>query len=131
MDIAYSLYLLTGMVFVGLVLISALISIGSINLFIYSSALIFGFLGIPAFVLWLLTGRENILKDRILRKILKRITYVYIFLLIIALSPHIIYPSFEGFLITLIACSAGYISIIIDAIILHYLYMKLKTIIFA
>jgi len=127
MDVAYSLYLLTGMILVGLVFISFLISIISIKLFTYSFAFIFSFLGIPAFILWLFTGRENILKDEILKKSLKYITYIYLFLILIALIPDIIYPSFEGFLITLIACTAGYISIIIDTIILYYLYIKSKT----
>jgi hypothetical protein len=129
MDVAYSLYLLIGKILVGLVLISFLISIIGIKLFVYSFAFIFSFLGIPALVLWFFTGRENILKDKILRKGLKYITHVYVFLFLIALSPHLIYPSFEGFLITLITCTAGYISIIIDTIILYYLYIKFKNII--
>ena len=130
MDILTILSAIPSLIYVRLVILSFLISVGSIQLFIYSFALIFSFLGIPAFILWYFTGRENILKDEILRKILKYITYVYVFLILIALSPHIIYPSFEGFLITLIACNAGYTSIIIDVMILYYLYIKLKKVLF-
>jgi hypothetical protein len=115
-----------GLIYIGLVLLNFLIVVGSVMIYFYSFVYIILFLGPLSFTLWLITGRENIFKDKILRKILKHLTYAYIILTILALLPLFLDPSLKDFLVALEGCAMGYVSILIDAIILYYLYIKLK-----
>jgi len=83
-------------------------------------------LGVYSLILWLATGGENIFKDRILRKIIKYISYVYIILTFLAVFPNFFTLSPINILNPLLLCFMGYIGIITDAIILYYLYIKIK-----
>jgi hypothetical protein len=127
MNILYDLGLIAGVIYVNLVVLSFLIVVGSVMLLTYSSIYIFQIPGSFALALWLTKGRENIFKDKILRKIIKYITYAYMILTFLALLPlFIFYTPPKAFLVTLAGCAMGYIGIILDIIILYYLYIKLR-----
>ena len=126
MNILTILSAIPGLIYVGLVLLNFLIVVGSAMIYFYSSILIFLFLGPFTFILWLATGRENIFKDEMLRRILKYLTYAYIILTLLAFLPLFLGPSPEGFLVALAGCAMGYIGFVLDIIVLYYLYIKLK-----
>ncbi len=126
MNILTILSAMPGLIYIGLVLLNFLIVVGSVMIYSYSSILIFSFLGPFAFTLWLATGRENIFKDKILRRLIKYLTYVYIILTLLAFLPLFLSPSLKDFLVALEGCAMGYASFAIDTIILYYLYIKLK-----
>ena len=109
-----------------LVVFSFWIVVNSALLFVISIGKIILPLGIFSLILWLTTGRENIFKDKILRKIIKYISYAYIILTFLALFPNFFIPSLINILNPLLLCFIGYIGIIIDVIILYYLYIKIK-----
>ena len=126
MNILTILSAIPGLIYVGLVVLNFLIVVGSVMLYFYSSVLIFLFLGPLSLTLWLVTGRENIFKDKTLRRIIRYLTYAYIILTLLAFLPLFLGPSLKDFLVALEGCAMGYIGIVIDIIILYYLYIKLK-----
>jgi len=127
MNILTILSAILGLIYIGLVVLNFFIVDGSVMIYFYSSILIFLFLGPLTFILWLATGRENILKDKILRRILKYLTYAYIILTLLAFLPlFLLSPSIKDFLVALGGCAMGYIGMAGDIIILYYLYIKLK-----
>ncbi|MFP3132476.1 MAG: hypothetical protein RXQ77_04030 [Candidatus Nanopusillus sp.] len=126
MNILTILSAIPGLIYIGLAVLNFLIVVGSVMIYFYSSILIFLFLGPLSLTLWLTTGRENIFKDKILRKILRYLTYAYIILTILALLPLFLGPSLKDFLVALEGCAIGYVGILLDAIILYYLYIKLR-----
>jgi len=126
MNILTILSAIPSLIYIGLVVLNFLIVDGSVMIYFYSSILIFLFLGPFAFILWLATGRENIFKDKMLRIILKYLTYAYIILTLLAFLPLFLGPSLKDFLVTLGGCIMGYIGMVGDIIILYYLYIKLK-----
>jgi len=127
MDIPTILSAIIGLIYTGLVVLNFFIVDGSIMLYIYSSISIFLFLGPFTFILWLATGRENIFKDEILRRIIRYLTYAYIILLLLAFLPlFLLSPSLNDFLVALEGCAMGYIGMAGDIIIIYYLYIKLK-----
>jgi hypothetical protein len=126
MNILTILSAIPGLIYIGLVLLNVLIVVGSVMVYFYSSILIFLFLGPFVFILWLATGRENIFKDKILRRLIKYLTYVYIVLTLLAFLPLFLGPSPEDFLVALEGCAMGYIGFVMDIIVLYYLYIKLK-----
>ena len=109
-----------------LIVFSFWIVVNSARLFVISIGKIILPLGIFSLILWLTTGRENIFKDRILRKIIKYISYAYIILTFLALFPNFFTLSIINILDSLLLCFIGYIGIITDIIILYYLYIKIK-----
>jgi|GEM_PF-2493872 len=129
MNILTVLSAIPGLIYTGLVLLNFLIVVGSVIIFFYSSILIFLFLGPFVFILWLATGRENIFKDEMLRRIIKYLTYAYIILTLLAFLPlFLLNPSLEDFLVALEGCAIGYTGIVLDIIVLYYLYIKLKKV---
>ena len=126
MDISTILSAIPGLIYLGLVVLNFLIVVGSVMIYFYSSVSIFLFLGPFTFILWLATGRENIFKDKILRRIIRYLTYAYIILTLLAFIPLFFGPSLKDFLVTLAGCTIGYIGMVVDVIILYYLYIKLK-----
>ena len=127
MDIPTILSAIIGLIYTGLVVLNFFIVDGSIMLYAYSSISIFLFLGPFTLILWLATGRENIFKDEILKRILKYLTYAYIILTFLAFLPiFLLSPSLKDFLVVLEGCAMGYIGMVGDIIILYYLYIKLK-----
>jgi len=127
MDISTILSAILGLIYIGLVVLNFFIVDGSIMIYFYSSILIFLFLGPFSLTLWLATGRENIFKDEMLRRIIKYLTYAYIILTFLAFLPlFLLNPSLNDFLVTLEGCAMGYIGFVLDIIVLYYLYIKLK-----
>ena len=126
MNILTILSAIPGLIYVGLVVLNFLIVVGSVMLYFYSSVLIFLFLGPLSLTLWLVTGRENIFKDKTLRRIIRYLTYAYIILTLLAFLPLFLGPSLKDFLVALAGCAMGYAGIVLDVIILYYLYIKLK-----
>jgi len=127
MDIPTILSAIIGLIYTGLVVLNFFIVDGSIMLYVYSSISIFLFLGPLTFILWLATGRENIFRDEILRRILKYLTYAYVILTLLAFLPlFLLSPSLNDFLVALEGCAMGYIGMAGDIIIIYYLYIKLK-----
>ena len=127
MNILTILSAILGLIYIGLVVLNFFIVDGSVMIYFYSSILIFLFLGPLTLILWLATGRENIFKDKILRRILKYLTYAYIILTLLAFLPlFLLSPSLKDFLVALGGCAMGYIGMARDIIILYYLYIKLK-----
>jgi len=126
MNILTILSAIPSLIYIGLVVLNFLIVDGSVMIYFYSSILIFLFLGPFTLTLWLATGRENIFKDKMLRIILKYLTYAYIILTLLAFLPLFLGPSLKDFLVTLGGCIMGYIGMVGDIIILYYLYIKLK-----
>jgi hypothetical protein len=127
MNILTILSAIPGLIYVGLVVLNFLIVVGNVMISFYSSVLIFLFLGPLTLTLWLATGRENIFKDKILRELIKYLTYAYIIITFLALLPLFFsYTPLKDFLVVLEGCTMGYIGITLDIIILYYLYIKLK-----
>ena len=129
MNILTILSAILELIYIGLVVLNFFIVDGSVMIYFYSSILIFLFLGPLTLILWLATGRENIFKDKILRRILKYLTYAYIILTLLAFLPlFLLSPSPNDFLVALGGCAMGYIGMAGDIIILYYLYIKLKKV---